>query len=47
MHIPYFMSYNHYPSLKDIISSKERHQTMKWFDAGTKKNDCFNIQYIH
>ena len=22
---------------KDIISSKERHQNMKWFDAGTKK----------
>ena len=22
---------------KDIISSQERHRTMKWFDAGAKK----------
>ena len=36
MYIPYFMSYiiiHH----KDILSSQKRHQTMKCFDAGTKK----------
>ena len=30
------MSYNHYPSFKTSLS-KEWHQNMKWFDAGTKK----------
>ena len=26
--------------MQDIISSQERHENMKWFDAGTKKMSC-------
>ena len=40
IYIPYFMSYNHYPSLKTSFHEKNDikfDQNMKWFYAGTKK----------